>query len=36
MAIIELTAPTEERIEISGELKRAKYEVSVTKGKRNS
>ena len=35
MAIIELTVPTEERIEISGELKRAKYEVLVSEGRKN-
>ena len=35
MAIIELTVPTEDRIEISGELKRTKYEVLVTEGRRN-
>ena len=35
MAIIELTVPTEERIEIAGELKRAKYEVLVSEGRRN-
>ncbi len=35
MAIIELTVPSEERIEISGELKRTKYEVVVTEGKKS-
>ena len=35
MVLIELTVPTEERIEISGELKRSKYECIVTEGKKN-
>ena len=35
MYIIELTVPTEDRIEISGELKRAKYEVLISEGRRN-
>ena len=35
MVLIELTVPTEERIEISGELKRAKYECIITEGKKN-
>ena len=35
MAIIELTVPTEDMIEISGEFKRSKYEVLVTEGKKN-
>ena len=36
MHIIELTVPTEERIEVSGELKRTKYEVLISEGKRNN
>ena len=35
MYIIELTVPTEERIEVSGELKRTKYEVLISEGRRN-
>ena len=35
MVFIELTVPTEERIEIFVELKRSKYECSVTEGKKN-
>ena len=35
MAIIELTVPTEERIEISGEIKRSKYEILVSEGRKN-
>ena len=33
MAIVELTVPSEDRIEISGELKRNKYEKIVTEGR---
>ena len=33
--IIELTVPTEERIEVSGELKRTKYEVLISEGRKN-
>ena len=36
MGIIELTVRTEEIIEISGELKSAKYEVLVSEVKKNS
>ena len=36
MHIIELSVPTEERIEVSGELKRTKYEVLKSEGKRNN
>ena len=35
MIMIELTVPTEDRIEISGELKRAKYTPIVEEGKQN-
>ena len=35
MGIVELTVPTEERIEISGELKRNKYEKIVNEGRQN-
>ena len=35
MAIVELTVPTEERIEIAGESKRLKYEKIVHEGKQN-
>ena len=35
MAIIEFTVPTEEKIEIFGELKRVKYEVLVSEGRKN-
>ena len=35
MAIVELTVPTEERIEIAGETKRLKYEKIVIEGKKN-
>ena len=35
MIMIELTVPTEDRIEISGELKRTKYTPIVEKGKQN-
>ena len=35
MAIIELTVPTEDRIEIAGELKQAKYEVLISEGKKS-
>ena len=35
MAIIELTVPTEDRVEISGEIKRAKYEILVSEGRKN-
>ena len=34
LGAIELTVPSEERIELSGELKRAKYEKLVEEGKR--
>ena len=34
MGAIELTVPSEERVEVSGELKRAKYEILVEEGKR--
>ena len=33
MGIVELTVPIEERIEISGQLKRNKYERIITKAK---
>ena len=35
MGIVELTVPMEDRIEISGELKRNKYEKIVTEGRQN-
>ena len=35
VAIIELTVPTEERIEMAGELKQSKYEVLSSEGKKN-
>ena len=35
MGIVELTVPIEERIEISGEIKRCKYESVVVEGKQN-
>ena len=35
MGIVELTVPSEERIEISGELKRNKYEKIVNEGRQN-
>ena len=35
MAVIELTVPTEERVEIAGELKRSKYEILVSEGMKN-
>ena len=35
LGIIELTVPNEERIEISGELKRLKYEEIAQEGKKN-
>ena len=35
MGIIELTVPSEERVEVSGELKRAKYETLTEAGKKN-
>ena len=35
MYIVELTVPTEERIEVSGELKRTKYEVIISEGRKN-
>ena len=35
MAIIELTVPSEERVEVAGELKRSKYEQIATEGKIN-
>ena len=35
MAIIELTVPSEERIEVAGEMKRSKYEILSTEGKKN-
>ena len=35
MAIIELTVPTEERVEIAGELKRSKYEILSSEGMKN-
>ena len=35
LGIIELTVPTEERIEISGELKRLKYEEIAQEAKKN-
>ena len=35
MAIIELTIPSEERVEVAGELKRSKYEQIATEGKIN-
>ena len=35
MGIVELTVPTEERIEVAGELKRAKYEQLVVEGRQN-
>ena len=35
MGIVELTVPMEDRIEISGELKRSKYEKIVTEGRQN-
>ena len=35
MGIIELTVPSEERVEVSGELKRAKYETLAEAGKKN-
>ena len=35
MAIIELTVPSEERIEVAGEMKRSKYEVLSTEGRKN-
>ena len=35
MIMVELTVPTEERIEISGELKRSKYNPIVEEGKQN-
>ena len=33
MAIVELTVPSEDRIEVSGELKRSKYEKIVNEGR---
>ena len=35
MAIIELTVPSEERIEVAGEPKRSKYEVLLSEGNKN-
>ena len=35
MGIVELTVPSEERIEISGEIKRNKYEKIVNEGRQN-
>ena len=35
MGIVELTVPNEDRIEVSGEIKRLKYEPIVQEGRRN-